>query len=105
MVFRDCEDGGTRHAVQERGIEGLRYDLVVADEKEVGRTGLLHVAIRAEQHLVDAVFFFCVQRRTERRRVVAPGLGAPELLGGPRKGIGDEQLQRPGAAGEIVADR
>ena len=44
MIFRDCEDGGARHAVQERGIERLRYDLVVADEKEVGRTGLLHVA-------------------------------------------------------------
>ncbi len=96
---------GSRHAVQERRIEGLRDDLVVADQQEVRGAGLLYIAVRAEQHLVDTVFFLRGQRRPERRRIVAAGLGAAELLGGSREGVGDEQLERPGTAGEVIADR
>ncbi len=91
--------------MQERRIERLGNDLVVRDQQEIGRTRFLHIAARAEQHLVDAVLCLCGQRRSESRCVVAARLRAAKLFRRTRLLVFDQQLEWTRTAVEVVTDR
>jgi len=91
--------------MQERCIQRLGQDLVVTDQQKVGGAGLLYIAVRTEQYLVDAVLLFGVQRRAECGSVITAGLGAAKLFGRAGLLVLDQQFQCRGAAGKIITDR
>ena len=91
QVATQREDRCARHPMQKRRVQRLGDDPVVTQQEEVCGAGFLNVSIRAEEHLVDAKFFFGIERWAQRCRVVPTRLGTAELPGRSRPFIVDQQ--------------
>ena len=76
-----------------------------ADQQEIGGAGLLHLAARTEQHLIDLILRARPQRGAHRRRIIAAGLHHAHLRGRARVLVIHQDAQRLHAAGEIIPDR
>ena len=105
-VARERQQRIAGNAVQKRGVQAARQQLAVADQQKIGGTGLLHLAVRAKQHLVDLdTLARALNVGPERRGIVAAGLDHAHLRGRTRVLIVDQDAQRLHAAGKIIPNR
>ena len=91
--------------MQKRGIQAAGHQFPVADQQEVGGTGLLDLALGAKQHLIGLMLRPRIHDRRQCRGVVAAGFHHAHVLRRAGVLIVDQNAQRLLAALKVIPHR